>query len=40
MLMIFWPQPRLAVAGAPGIDSNLVERVDSGPVCREQSVDM
>jgi hypothetical protein len=33
--MILWSQSRLAVAGAPGVDSSLVESIDSSPVCYE-----
>lgn len=33
--MILWSQPRLAVAGATGVDSSLVESIDSRPVCHE-----
>lgn len=35
MLMILWSQPRLAVAGTPGVDSSLVESIDSSLVCHE-----
>lgn len=34
MLMILWSQPGLAIAGAPSVDSSLVESIDSSAVCR------